>query len=745
MRFLISKKFFALVLAFVMAFSVTAFAANTTYREANGTQKNAENTTAVTESDSTWATGWYVAEAGDITIDGRVAVNGDVNLILADGANLTIDGGIRLTVGNSLTVWAQSSDAATMGKLTATATEPAHAGIGGNESETAGSITVNGGNITATGGTLPAPEQSSATGAGIGGGARPNTGDNNAGNGGIVVINGGFVTATGGFAAANFTSMATGAGIGGGGSRSDTNPLWVAGNGGTVTITGGTVIATGGGSPNAANSFGAGIGGGGGSIWGTGASASNSGSGGNVTITGGNVTAASGNAGQLDRSGRAIGAGGPATNHGTLTLNGSFAYRSNNSANTVPGGDAATATFANVTQIFNSARFVSLEKININGNISYVNANGISQSPVIAEEFSDNRGATNFETGWYLVSGSFTNNGRINISGDVHFILADNSNVTFNGGIRLAEGNSLTIWTQSIRSATMGKLTATATSPEHAGIGGNGHESAGSITINGGNITAIGGTLNSGDSATGAGIGGGARPASGGNNAGNGGTVVINGGFVTATGGFAASDDTNVATGAGIGGGGSRGAGASRAGNGGTVTITGGTVVATGGGDVNSQNALGAGIGGGGGSASGTGPTAVNSGSGGNVTITGGNVTAARGAVDLRGGGHALAIGGGGASTNHGTLFVSGEFDYLFNNAANIAPVAEAVRFTFEGDAGIFSGARFIKLQSTFGKIPDTGVFGMNNHVAAMIALIFVSAGLWAFVLRRKTIFNNIG
>ena len=63
-----------------------------------GELKTCESATLVTAEDTVWgaddgAEHWLVAE-GDVTIDGRVAVAGDVSLILADGATLVVDGGI---------------------------------------------------------------------------------------------------------------------------------------------------------------------------------------------------------------------------------------------------------------------------------------------------------------------------------------------------------------------------------------------------------------------------------------------------------------------------------------------------------------------------------------------------------------------------------------------------------------------------------------------------------------------------
>ena len=162
---------------------------------------------------------WYVASGTLNFGTGGVKVSGNVNLILADGAAMTVQGaatkaGINVPVGSSLTIYGQS-DGNSMGALTASdytsesSISVGGAGIGGNDHESCGSITINGGRVTAS---------SKYAGAGIGGGAN--------GNGGTITINSGTVTATGG--------SWYGAGIGGGQN----------GNGGDVTINGGTVTAT---------------------------------------------------------------------------------------------------------------------------------------------------------------------------------------------------------------------------------------------------------------------------------------------------------------------------------------------------------------------------------------------------------------------------------------------------------------------------------------------------------------------
>ena len=60
---------------------------------------------------TTLTSGWYVV-SGDITNDTRIAVSGDVNLILKDDASLTATAGVNVnvdgTITNSLTIWGQS-------------------------------------------------------------------------------------------------------------------------------------------------------------------------------------------------------------------------------------------------------------------------------------------------------------------------------------------------------------------------------------------------------------------------------------------------------------------------------------------------------------------------------------------------------------------------------------------------------------------------------------------------------------
>lgn len=239
---------------------------------------------------------WYVLK-GDNSSRFRIEVKGNVHLILCDGYTLTAQKGIHVPDGSSLTIYAQSENESEMGKLVA---EPGDdysiyrmcAVIGGNGTDTAGSITINGGNITATG-----KSDSGAYGAAIGTGCYSTSGSTDSTM--AITINGGIVTAeaTGGGAAIG-TGYRTGGGtitINGGTINATSNGDGAAigtgytGNGGTISINGGTVQAT-------SNNSGAAIG------------VGDSGTLGTVNITGGQITAAALNR-KASESGAAIGCG----------------------------------------------------------------------------------------------------------------------------------------------------------------------------------------------------------------------------------------------------------------------------------------------------------------------------------------------------------------------------------------------------------------------------------------------------
>ena len=226
--------------------------------------------------------GWYVVE-GDVTITPRLDTHGAVNLILTNGSHLTAEWGIDVKVGDTFTVYAQSTDEGTMGRLTACLPADFNldrmvdysvwpysgmAGIGssarwraGNDGirESEGTIIINGGNIRAKG-----QDNASAIGGTRAEEIEFRSTDRgevyNRRQGGSITINGGVVR-TEPFALPEGNPLAVDSvGIG----------TCQMGYGGSVTINGGTVIA------EAAND------------------AITTGDGGTITINGGDVTARGG-------------------------------------------------------------------------------------------------------------------------------------------------------------------------------------------------------------------------------------------------------------------------------------------------------------------------------------------------------------------------------------------------------------------------------------------------------------------
>ena len=226
--------------------------------------------------------GWYVVE-GNVTITPRLDTHGAVNLILTNGSHLTAEWGIDVKVGDTFTVYAQSTDEGTMGRLTACLPADFNldrmvdysvwpysgmAGIGssarwraGNDGirESEGTIIINGGNIRAKG-----QDNASAIGGTRAEEIEFRSTDRgevyNRRQGGSITINGGVVrTEPFAMSEGNCTTVES-VGIG----------TCQMGYGGSVTINGGTVIA------EAAND------------------AITTGDGGTITINGGDVTAIGG-------------------------------------------------------------------------------------------------------------------------------------------------------------------------------------------------------------------------------------------------------------------------------------------------------------------------------------------------------------------------------------------------------------------------------------------------------------------
>ena len=147
----------------------------------------------------------------------------------------------------------------------------------------------------------------------------------------------------------------------------------------------------------------------------------------------------------------------------------------------------------------------------------------------------------------YKLLDDVTINSRVTVTGTVSINLAEGKTLSIPKGIRVSEGNSLTI-------KGKGTLLIVATEEGKAGIGGNEDENCGTVIIESGTVTVTGGNF-------GAGIGSGMNGA--------GGTIIISGGTVNATGG---TDATGI--------------GAGKDGTVGTITISDEANVTTAGGKV---------------------------------------------------------------------------------------------------------------------------------------------------------------
>ena len=533
--------------------------------------------TPIVENTVTWngtTGGWYVAR-DNVTINQRVTVIGDVHLILTDGCTLTVNGGIQLEAGDSLTIYGQSDGADTMGKLTASITSENtaiyNAAIGGNTGKTGGTLTVCGGAVEATVTVIDVSQSDPDTsqgnnngsfagdsyGAAIGGGgSETGTG----GDGGTITIFGGTVRA----------ESVLGAGIGGGSGGGG------GGDGGKVTISGGAVRAE--------SYYGGGIGGGGDLSGGD-----TGGDGGTITISGGTVEVQS-------VSGAAIGGGssgfgfsdsiptktkGTGGSGGTITISGGSVTATTMTGRTIGllsemgagrwAGAAIGGSFGG-----------SSGNITISGGT--VTAIVSSQTAPHAEPDADPIYSAGIGS-----SSSSSGGGNITISGGTVFAQSPDG-----AGIGCGENSDGSDIVIAISGGTV-----EAVSTNGAGIGGGMIESLSAMVnfatiYSGGEITISGGSV-SAQSTNGAGIGSGAviYDVSDGSEVSKEDTPEVNGGEITVSGGTVSAQSVR---GAGIGGGSGQVTVGSTvtvdpdaqttpsltlsSGSGGTVTISGGTVEA---------------------------------------------------------------------------------------------------------------------------------------------------------------------
>ena len=564
------------------------------YYDENGKEQTAVCNDVITqeniESYETLTTGWYAVE-GTVTGNTRIKVEGTVNLILKDGCSFTVNDGIEVNEGNALTIWGQQKG---NGELKAQDVGTYCAGIGGGYGKSGGNITVVGGNIIVTaysagagigggaygnggmitikGGEIEA--EGGEAGAGIGGGGY--------GNGGTITITGGKIKAKGINGGAGIGGGRQGAGgtikIQGGNIYASIRDGWVAngdfaigagmnGSGGSLSIKDSVVITRGKineynkdtwsgmifentetdgivyGTPTLSQEFtlestrnllipeNT-------SLQGT-AKLINEG---HIYVQGtlaepvsGNVyyplTIVDGTAEGSDVStyknqlyGRA---------DGMITLSGTNIPAGQVIGSWTCSDDTVTVTNSTFTMPAKALTFTP----NYLTAVTYWDPVSQKNETAVCNVILTKNNSAKYKTlkdGWYAIEGNIAARKiwRITIMGDVNLILKDDCTFNVVQGIRVNQGNTLTIWGQQEGN---GALTVSSPAGLNAGIGGDNGETAGKIKINGGNISVKGG-------ANAAGIGGG--------NGGGGGTIIITGGKVNAEGGINAT---------GIGGGNGKG------------------------------------------------------------------------------------------------------------------------------------------------------------------------------------------
>ena len=534
--------------------------------------KTIDTYTLMDENTVTWIEsttgGWYVAR-DNVTINQRVQVQGNVYLILMDGCTLTINGGIQVEAGDSLTIYGQSDGADTMGKLTASITSENtaiyNAAIGGNTGETGGTLTVCGGAVEATVTVIDVSQSDPDT----------SQGNNNG----------------------SFAGDSYGAAIGGGGSETGTG-----GDGGTITIFGGTVRAE--------SVLGAGIGGGSGGGGG--------GDGGKVTISGGAVRAESyyggGIGGGCDLSGGDTGGDG-----GTITISGGTVEVQSVSGAAIGGGSSGfgfsdsiptktkgtggsggtiTISGGSVTATTMTGRTIGLLSEmgagrwagaaiggSFGGSSGNITISGGTVTAIVSSQTAPHAepDADPIYSAGIGSSSSSSGGGNITISGGTVFAQSPDG-----AGIGCGENSDGSAIVIAISGGTV-----EAVSTNGAGIGGGMIESLSAMvnfekTYSGGKITISGGSV-SAQSTNGAGIGSGAviYDVSDGSEVSKEDTPEVNGGEITVSGGTVSAQSVR---GAGIGGGSGQVTVDPDAqtppsltpysSDGGTVTISGGTVEA---------------------------------------------------------------------------------------------------------------------------------------------------------------------
>ena len=216
------KKTFTLILLALLAFAQTAWAQNIVsvdYVDENGTPQNVNATSlddiinASANTDHSIGnpnlSSWFVIEGDNVVLNGRLGYYGHMNLILCDGAKLTINN----TNGNAIESLDETETITTLtiyvqeygtGQLVATATSSNNYNM--YKAIQTENLTIYGGVISATGGTHGIYASSNIV---INGGTVTANGNDWGIQGDVVTINGGNVTANGGIWSSGMTSTLT--------------------------------------------------------------------------------------------------------------------------------------------------------------------------------------------------------------------------------------------------------------------------------------------------------------------------------------------------------------------------------------------------------------------------------------------------------------------------------------------------------------------------------------------------------
>ena len=497
------------------------------YIDENGETKTVTDYTVLTNDISVdeLSGGWYVVE-GNVKYVRMVKFNGDVNLILADGAKLEIDeteGEKGILTNANLIIYGQSKQSGTL-KVSSKGNYGIYSSV---------NITINGGSVTASGRKYGiGSEQGNIT---ISGGTIEVTGSYGIYSNGDITISGGKVTAAG-----------------------DRYGYGISGEEGNITISGGTVTATG--YYYGINSKGnITISGGSVTATGTGANGDGISSRGDITISGGTVTATGDDYGIFSREGNItlgwtnstdfIKASSYYCKKGSVFIaegksfkdEKGYVYRGTLNAGQlsslkgqklepfegvsvsfVDNFSGASDVFAEIavdgeghvsapsklpfhsgntfvgwftakdgnTEFDFSAPITGnttvYAKWKENTPVEYIDENGKANSVTDYVLLTNDINVDNLPGGWYVVQGEVKYTSQVKFSGDAHLILADEAKMAIEteGREGIYASNNLTIYGQSGQS---GFLIATATGDNGCGIYSNGD-----ITISGGTVTATG-------------------------------------------------------------------------------------------------------------------------------------------------------------------------------------------------------------------------------------------------------------